>query len=449
MDPQLEKDYLDLVVQVVEKAGKRGVMAEAYLSGSQELNIEVRDQEIEALTVASDRGLGLRVLAGGKVGFAYTTDLSPAALDEVVDRALANAGLATADPFNRLPGSPGGYPELAIYDPDIEATPVADKIEMARKLEREARAFDPRVKITESCCYRDQTYVVALANSQGVAASYRGAYCGLSLFVVAVEGAENQTGFSLQYTLRLKELDAARVGREAAARAVRQLGARRIETQKAAVVFDPYVASNFLSVLASSLTAEAVQKGKSLFKGRVGQKVASDMVSIIDDGRLAGGIATAPFDGEGVPTGRTVLIEGGILRGFLHNTYTAAREGVKSTGNGSRGSFKTTPEVGTTNFFIQPGKLSPEELLKDIERGFYVTEVMGMHTANPVSGDFSVGASGLLIEKGELTRPVRGVAIAGNLIGLLEAVDGVGNDLVFFGATGSPTLRIARMTISG
>ncbi|HWI54368.1 MAG TPA: metallopeptidase TldD-related protein, partial [Desulfobacteria bacterium] len=256
-------------------------------------------------------------------------------------------------------------------------------------------------------------------------------------------------GFALKLTLNFRELDPLRIGREAAQKAVRKLGAATVGTQKAVIVFDPYVATNFLGVIAPALSAEAVQKGKSLFGGRVGQTVASDKISIIDHGAMPGGISSAPFDGEGVPTSKTVLVQNGELKGFLHNTYTAAKDGVTSTGNGTRGSFKSTPEVGTTNFYIEPGPHSPDDMLKDISSGLYITDVMGMHTANPISGDFSVGAAGIWIENGKLTKPVRGVAIAGNILELLKEVEGVGSDLSFFGSKGSPTIRIAKMTVSG
>ncbi|MEW8958235.1 Metalloprotease PmbA [Moorella humiferrea] len=450
MDYQaLQKQYLDLATQVVEKAAGKGAVAEAYISAGESLSIEVRDQEVEALTTARDRGLGLRVIADGRVGFAYTTDFCPQAIDLCVEQALANARIAARDEHNCLPARYPEYPGLDLFDQEITATPVEEKIELVREIERQARAYDPRVKITESCTYNDSRYLVVIVNSQGIATAYHAAYCGASTFVVAVENEDSQTGFGLAYSLRYKNIDPAKIGREGAARAVRMLGAKRIATQRAPVVFDPYVATNFLGVIAPALTADAVQKGKSLFRGRVGQQVASPMINIVDDGRRADGIASAPFDGEGVPTQHTVLVDKGTLKGYLHNTYTAARDGVKSTGNGARGTFKTTPEVGTTNFYIEAGNRTPEEIIKEIPRGLYVTEVMGMHTANPISGDFSVGASGLWIENGELTRPVRGVAIAGNIIGLLENIDAVGNDLTFFGSTGAPTIRIAAMTISG
>ncbi|NLK52699.1 MAG: TldD/PmbA family protein, partial [Syntrophomonadaceae bacterium] len=292
-------------------------------------------------------------------------------------------------------------------------------------------------------------YEVAIVNSLGLNAFYRGTFCGLYLVVVAQEPEDNQTGFAVQYRLRYTDLDPKQVGREAAAKAVRMLGARKIGTRRVPVVLDPYVATSFLGVLAPALTAEAVQKGKSLFAGKLGRSIGSEALTIIDDGTLPEGIASAPFDGEGVPSRRTVVLEKGNLNTFLYNTYTAARDQITSTGNGVRGSFKTTPEVGTTNFFIQPGPVAQKELIADIREGLYVTEVMGMHTANPISGDFSVGAAGLWIKNGELTTPVRGIAIAGNLAEFLQGVEGVANDLTFFGGKGSPTVRIGQMAVSG
>ena len=444
----LARNYLELAQQVVEKATRKGALAEAFISTGENLDIEVREQEVEVLTLAQERGLGLRILLDGRVGFAYTTDFSASALEETIEQALANARRATPDEYNCLPGAQE-YPCLDLFDPEIEARPLTYKIELAKEMERQARAFDPRVKITESCSYFDRRYVIALANSQGVAASYQGAYCGASIFVVATDGEESQTGFGLATSLKLRELDPAKIGREGALRAVRLLGAKRVNTQRAPVIFDPYVMASFLRVIAPALAADSAQKGKSLFRGKVGQRVASPVVHIIDDGRMPGGVASAPFDGEGVATERTVLVEEGILRGFLHNTYTAAKEGVRSTGNGARGSFKSTPEVGTTNFYLAAGQSSPEKLIKEVSRGLYVTDVLGMHTANPISGDFSVGVVGMWIEGGEFKAPVRGVAIAGNLINLLNSIEAVGSDLTFYGSTGAPTVRISNMTISG
>jgi len=446
----LNNKYLTIAESAVQKARAAGAaMAEAYLLSSKDLSIEVRNGEVETMKLAEDRGLGLRVITGGRVGFAYTTEFSAGGLDQVVRQALANGANTEPDQFYTLPGETEKYPQLDIYDPAIRDATVENKIKMAVEMENTARAFDKRIKIIESSSYQDAEVEVSIVNSLGMQAHYRSAYCGLYLSLVAGEGEDSQTGFALKYGLKFADLDPVLIGKKAAERAVSMLGAKPAKSQKAAVVLDPYIAANFLGLLAPALSGEAVQKGRSLFAAKVGQKVASDLVTIVDDGRLPGGIASAPFDGEGVAASETVLIEGGLLKGFLHNTYTAAKEGIRSTGNGVRGSFKSTPEVGTTNFFIRPGQVSAEQIIKEVKNGLYVTEVMGMHTANPISGDFSLGAAGIWIENGEFTRPVRGVAIAGNIMELLSSVDAVGSDLEFFGGKGAPTLRVASMSLSG
>ncbi len=434
----------------VQKAlGLGASMAEAYASNSRELVIEVRNGEVETMKLAGDRGMGIRVFTGARAGFAYTTDLRDSAVEEAVRQALANATCAEPDPHRLLPQPAPFYPEMNLYDPRIKAATVEEKIVMAQEMENEARAYDQRVSIIESSTYQDGEVEVTLVNSHGLSVEYTGGYCGMYIALVAGKGEESQTGFALSYSLRLEDLDPIRLGRLAASRAVRMLGAKPGVTQQATVVLEPYVAAGFLGMLAHALSAEAVQKGRSLFAGKVDEKVASPQINVVDDGTLANGISSAPFDGEGVPTSRTVLIKEGILQGYLHNTYTAAKDGVQSTGNGVRGTFKATPEVGITNFFIEPGGKTPEEIIKEIDNGFYVTEVMGLHTANPISGDFSFGAAGLWIENGRLTRPVRGMAIAGNIVELLSNVDAVGSDLEFFGSKGAPTIRISRLSISG
>jgi PmbA protein len=446
----MESRYIKNAERAVQKALQLGAkMAEAYISNSKELVIDLRNGEVETMKLAEDRGMGIRVFTDEKTGFSFTTDLGDAAVDEAIRQALANASCAEPDPHRLLPKPAPSYPEMDLYDPAIRETTVEHKIEMARIMENEARAFDSRVKIIESSTYQDGEVEVTLFNSHGISLHYPGAYCGMYISLVAGSGEDSQTGFALNYGLRINELDPVSLGKQAAGRAVRMLGARPGSTQQAAVVLEPYVVTGFLGLLAPALSAEAVQKGRSLFAGKVGQKVASDLINVIDDGTLKDGISSAPFDGEGVPTSRTALIQGGVLQCFLHNTYTASKDGVLSTGNGVRGSFKGTPEVGTTNFFIEPGDKTPEQIIGEVGNGFYVTEVMGLHTANPISGDFSFGASGLWIENGRLSRPVRGMAIAGNIMDLIKNVDAVGNDLQFFGSKGAPTIRVSRMSISG
>ncbi|PKM45033.1 MAG: TldD/PmbA family protein [Firmicutes bacterium HGW-Firmicutes-8] len=442
--------FSKLAGQVVDRAQKLGAdQSEAFLIKSKDLTIDVRDGQVETLKLAEDRGLGVRVFRQNRIGFAYTSNLENSALEQIIGQALANSDKTSPDQFNYMPKPGGPYASLDLFDPAIEKVAVEDKIDLAKTIENTARTFDKRVTITERSSYFDAEYEVTLANSLGIAASYRGTYCGCYADLVAEENGDTQTGFAIKMTLNYKDLDPTKVGHEAAEKAVRKLGAKTVNTQKAVIVFDPYIATGFLDVVAPALSAEAVQKGKSLFGGKVGQKVASDKITIVDYGAMPGGIASSPFDGEGVPTSKTVLVQNGELKGFLHNTYTAAKDGVMSTGNGTRGSFKSTPEVGTTNFYIEPGFTNPDDLIKDITTGLYITDVMGMHTANPISGDFSVGAAGIWIENGRFTKPVRGVAIAGNILDLLNEVEGVGSDLTFFGGKGAPTLRISRMSISG
>jgi PmbA protein len=434
----------------LEEAKKVGAIeAEVYLNEASELTIEVRNDKIETMKLARDKGLGLRVFTAGRTGFAFCTELTPEVMRDLTREAVANASQTSADPNNILPRKELVYPSLDLYDPEIRKAPVEEKVELARRTEKIARAYDARIKIIESSAYQDEESETLIVNSSGVAAAYQSASCGLFLAVVAQDAEDSQTGFALDYSLRYKDLNTQKVGEEASQRALRLLGAKPISTRKVAVVLEPYVTIGFLGLLGASLSAEAVQKKRSLFTAKINQRVAAQEITIIDDGTLPDGIGSCPFDGEGVPSQRTILIQDGVLQGFLHNTYTAAKAGVASTGNGMRPTFKSTPEVGTTNFFMQSGQLSPDELVKNISGGLLVTEVIGMHTANPISGDFSVGAAGLLIEHGRLTQPVRGITIAGNILEFFNKIDGIGNDLTFLGSRGAPTIRVREMVVSG
>ena len=265
---------------------------------------------------------------------------------------------------------------------------------------------------------------------------------------IGQEGEDAQTGFSMDFTLQYKELNPIKVGRKPE-KAVQMLGGQTMPSAKLPVVLDPYVMVGILGVLQAAFSGEAVLKGTSFLAGKEGEKVASPLVRIIDHGALNGRLGSSPFDSEGTPTGETVLIKDGKLQGFLHNLYTARKTGVTSTGNAVRASYKSTPEVGTTNFYLEQGSVSRQELLGEIKQGLYVTEVMGLHTANSISGDFSLGAAGLLIENGELTSPIKGVALAGNLQDLLMGIDAVADDLTFYVGQGAPTVRIQGLTISG
>lgn len=444
------RDDRGLASAVVEEAQRNGAdMVEAYLARGEETVVEVRNKEVENLKIAREEGMGIRIIKGKTLGFAYTSDLTWDSIKKAITDALANARAASEDPYNVLPEPSPAYPNLVLEDPVLKNVSIEKKIEIAKRIEESGWSCDRRIQITERTCYEEAHYQVTIANSKGVLVSSSGSHCGGYAIFVAGEDGDQQTGFDLQFTRNFGELDPERIGKGAAYKAVRMLGARRLGTKHVPVVFEPYVVTEFLGMLASALGADAVLKGRSLFAGKAGERVAAPGVTIVDDGTLPGGLASAPFDGEGVPSQRTVLISGGRLQGYLHNAYTGAKEGVLSTGNAVRGSFSTTPELGSTNFYLMPGDVEPSEIIRKTENGLYLTEVMGMHTANPISGDFSVGAAGIWIEGGELTTPVRGMVIAGNILELLGRIDLIGSDLQFFTGKGAPTIRVAGLTVSG
>ncbi|HHU32320.1 MAG TPA: TldD/PmbA family protein, partial [Clostridia bacterium] len=297
----MAEDYLAKAQIAVEMAQSQGAsMSEAYVSASKETTVEISNQQVEAMKMAKEHGLGIRVILNGKIGFAYSSDLSDSSIKNIVRQAVANAEKTHADEFNILPKRSELYPKLDLVDKKILDTPIEEKITLAKEIENQARAFDKRVKITESTTYQDVVYSISIFNSQGISESYKGAYCGAYAYLVAEENGESQTGFDLTYSLKYKDINPSKIGQEAAQKAVRMLGAKNIATQKAAVVLDPYVATNFLGVLASALSAEAAHKGKSVFSGKVGKKVSSTAITIIDDGALPGAILSSPFDGEGV-----------------------------------------------------------------------------------------------------------------------------------------------------
>lgn len=440
----------ELVAAVIEEAKNRGVEhAEAFFDHEEELSIEVREGEVENLKVAQDAGLGIRVIQGDRLGYAYTTGLTRGDVIDTLEAALANAWAVSEDVYYTLPQPAKSYPELDIDDTHLGEVSLEEKIELARQIERSGRSFDPLVCLTEQVSYEEVRFEIAIANTEGISLTSKGSFCGGVAAFVAGKDGDLQTGFSVDFVRKLKDLDVEAIGKEAAFKAVRMLGAQRLATKRVPVVMDPYVVASFLGMLASALSAEAVQKGRSLFAGKVGERVASDKVSITDHGARPGGILSAPFDGEGVPSQCTELVQDGVLQGFMHNSYTAAKDGVSSTGNAVRGSFQSPPQLGSTNFYLAPGNRHPEEIIRETGEGFYLTEVMGMHTANPISGDFSLGAAGIWIHNGELTTPVRGMVIAGNILELLERVDAVGSDLRFFASKGAPTIRVANLTVSG
>jgi len=424
--------------------------AEVFIRSSASTSIEVKDQKVDAFDRAKDIGAGLRVLSNGHMGFAFTTDLSDTALGALARSALTNARNTEPDPFHALPAKPSAaYHAIALYDPELAALSEKEKIDRVMAMEREAFGVDPRIKRIRKASATFAGSETVIMNTYGAEVSYRSTAASSSIEVVAEEKGESQSGSDFDVKRFYRKLKIEEVGRRAAGKALDLLGARHLDSLKAPVVLDAEVAGEFLSIMASGFSAESVQKKRSLFIGKLDKQVASPCITVYDDGLLEEGLGSAPSDDETVPVRKKTVIAGGRLALFLHNTYTANKDKTASTGNGMRGGFKGIPGVGVTNLYIAPGRDPLETLIASTGRGLYVTEVMGSHTANHISGDFSVGATGFWIENNRKAYPVREITISGNILDLMKNVDAVGSDLRFSGRIGSPSLRIRELSIGG
>lgn len=436
--------------KVLNIATDQGVDAEAFLLHDRELEIQVNNAQVETLKQAEEIGLGIRIIKNGCLGFSYTSDLADNAIIKAVNNAINIAQFTTPDEHNTLPKKQDSYPMLDfLHDDDFNIINIDEKIHLAKRVEEIAQNYDNRIKIVERATYEDTEFTSLIMNTNGLYAYEKANYGGIYIFLVAEEQGIAENGSAMMLKRKLRDINPELVAKEAAQNALRSLNAKRINSAQLPSIMEPYIMIKFMGLIAQMINASVVQKGKSLFANKEGEVVASPVFNLVDDGLLQGGIASFPFDSEGVGSRKNDIIVKGILQGFLYDTYTANKAGINSTGNAARGTFRSLPSVGTTNFTIRAGDNGPESLISDIDKGFYITEVMGMHTANPVSGDFSVGAAGIMIEMGELTYPVRGVTIAGNLIDFLRDIEAIGNDLRFFGGRSSPTIRLKSLSIGG
>jgi PmbA protein len=444
-------DLSELTHAAVEAAeGDEAV--EAYAEEGRATDASALRREVEGLTTASSRGVGVRLIRDGRLGYTYAADPSVEEVRVAVGRARENAALAEPDEHNVLSSPQEGIPDLDLFRAESADQPADRKVEMALDLERRATSIDPRVTKIDAAQVGDAVSRIAIASTSGIDVEYRRTDAWALVVVLAVDGDETQTGFSYRLARGLDELDPEALAAEAVDRGARMLGAVKPPTAKVPVVLDRFAAASFLGVLAGALSAEAVQKGRSLFASMVGEEVGSELVTIVDDGTILDGPGACPFDGEGVPSGRTELFTGGTLNGFMHNTYTAHRAGgeQRSTGNAKRGGYKGAPGVGTSNFYLDRGGSSLEALLRAAEGGVLIQEVSGVHSgANPISGEFSVGASGLRVQGGALGEPLREMTIASTLPEMLQAIAGVGDDLRFFSSVGTPSVLIGEMTLAG
>ena len=451
-------DLESLAAEVVDLAMKAGASdAEAVAREGDEFSVNVRMGQVETLQESGSRGLGLRVFLGLKSASASTSDLTADGIRQLVEGALALAKITEEDPFAGLPergefGSVAG--DLHLYYEDVYSLPGVERIEWARRAEVAALEADSRIVNSDGGSFDAATGRKVLANSRGFVGGYRSSYAGVSAVPLAMDAnGQMQRDYWWSSGRRLTDLESPEsIGREAARRTLRRLGARRVPTQRVPIVFAPEVAQSLIGAVFEAASGDAIWRGASFLAGRLGESIAATNLTIVDNNTMllpngAGGFGTSPFDGEGLPSLRTVVVENGILRNYMLNTYTARKLNLKSTHNASRG-LAGTPGIGCGNLYLEPGTLTEGQIIADVPAGLYVTGLMGSGV-NLVTGDYSRGATGLWIENGALTHAVEEVTIAGNLAEMLRNVTAIGNDLVFRGAVASPTLRIDGMTIAG
>lgn len=447
-------DLLRLATGIVER-GAPGEEVEAFLTHERKFSVKVYEGEVESLSSSEPRGAGVRVLADGRAGFAYSTDLSEEGAADLVERARANARQASVDEAVALAPAWDSEPDAieGLVDERFEQAGPDEKVSFTQDLERKTREHDARVRTVEDALYADASAEVALASTSGVTGSYRVTEAWCYAVAIATEGDNTEVGFEFDLGRSLADLDAGDTARRAADRAVGVLGAKKIPSARMPVVLDRYTAAQFLGVLAGALTGEAVQKGRSLFAGRLGDEVAGDAVTLWDDGRVPGAPGSSPWDGEGTLTGRTEVISGGKLASFLYDITSGRREGRDSTGNASRAGFKSGPGPSPTNLAFDPTGVSRDELLREAGDAFLVQDFHGVHSgANPISGDFSVGATGILLRNGAPDRAVKEVTIAAPMLDILARITAVADDrrwLPFGGSLGGATTLVSEMTIAG
>ncbi len=438
----------DLVRRALE-AGSTD--AECTIAEGDEFSANVRMRELEKLKEAGSRAAGLRILIGRKTGSAYTSDLSAEGLAHLVRSAVELADVTTEDPHAGLPDADelGAIPgDLQLYAPEVEGLETGLKIDLAKRAEEAALAADARISNSEGASFDAHTGRHIFANSRGFAGEYRTSYCSLAVSPVAREGDSMERDYWYTVARGLDGMEAPEeVGRTAARRAIRRLHAVKVETQKVPVVFEPRTARTLLDNIFEAVHGMSIYRHESFLAGKLDQKVAHENVTVVDDGTLAGRFGTSPFDDEGVPSRRTVVIDRGVLKSYLLNSYAARKLGMKTTGNASRG-LAGNAGIGHGNFFIQKGVQTPEQIFAGISNGFYVTELLGFGV-NIVTGDYSRGAAGLWIRNGELAFAVSEVTIAGNLKDMLLGIETLGSDLEFRGSVAAPTLKIGEMTVAG
>ena len=454
------KNILHFCKAVARKLSSRSVDEyEVYGMSSIDNEIEIFKGSVENMSFTDTKGLGIRVFRNGSIGYAYSSNLEERELDNCISEAIENSKFTVKEEFHHLPREKEFLYKKDLVDREmlfsekIRSYSTENRIQLAKDLEKTALKKDRRVKGISNLIYDDSITEVAIVNSLGFVDSYRTSSAFIYLNVISRQHDDTSTGDYFGYSRDQEGLSIEDVASNAVRRSVSLLGARKIKSQVMDLMLDPFIASQFLGIIAGVISAEEVQKGKSLFKGKVGEKIFGSKINIFDDGTLSEGMASKPFDCEGGPKGRTGVFTDGILRTFLHNTFSARKDRCLSTGNAVRASYKSPPEIGVSNFFIEPSGIKPVKIIEDISNGFHVIDIIGLHSGtNPISGQISVGAKGFLIKNGSIDFPVKEVTVATDILSFCKNLCEVCNDLKFLpagGYMGSPSIKVKNITVSG
>jgi PmbA protein len=454
MNQQIQQrdGYSQLALDLLAKA-KRGGATEAdiIIADGETFSVQVRLGAVDRLTKAREKHLGLRVFVGKRSASTSTSDFSAGSLDQLVTETCTLAKAVVEDPVSGLPAADqmaGEVPDFDLYDPTRLNT--EQQIELAKRVEAAAMSTDERVTNSEGGDFDSSSGRVVLGNSHGFLGEYQSSSFSMSVSPIATDPVTGTMQRDSWYDVRRKfaKLDSPEmVGLEAARRTVRKLGARKVATQRVPVVFDSESAGSLMGSLCSAVSGYALYKGASFLAGQLDKPLAPEFVTVYDDGRVVGGLGSRPFDGEGLPTRKTTVVERGVLKSYLLDTYSGRKLGLASTGNASR-SVGENPSVGPTNFYLAPGTKTAQDIIKTVKQGLYVTDLIGFGI-NMVTGDYSRGAAGFWIEGGELAYPVEEITIAGNLKDMFAGIEMLGSDLVFRGRIASPTVKIAEMMVAG
>ena len=441
----------NLATEVLDHARKHGATAgDILIATGESFSTGVRLTEVEKVQQSQEKRMGVRLFVDQRSAITSTADFTRETLLSLVEETIALAKATAADEFSGLPAADmlaKDLPNLDLYDSVTSLSP-EEKIALAREAEMAALSVDPRITNSEGAEFSSGDHEVLYANSLGFSGRYRTSSYSLTVVPVAAQNGAMQRDYWYSSHRKFAKLESpAAIGQKAAERTLRRLGARRVKTQEAPIVFDPQMAASLLRHLASAISGSALYRKTSFLLGKLGEKIAANGIWVDDDARIPSALGSKPFDGDGLPTRRTPVVEDGVLTSYLLDTYSARKLGMQSTGSASR-SFSDAPSASTTNFFLKPGTTSPEEIIRSVRSGLYVTELSGFGV-NPITGDYSRGVVGMWIENGELTYPVEEITIAGNLLDMFKQIEVIGNDLDLRSTVAAPTLKIARMTIAG